>query len=40
MMAEESDDDWGERVPLPTFPLEVIEDIINNRPLELLWPEA
>lgn len=32
--------DWGERVTLPTFPLDVIEDIIANRPLELLWPEG
>ena len=31
--------DWGPDVKLPRFPDEVIEDIINNRPLELIWDE-
>ncbi|MFN0044628.1 MAG: amidohydrolase family protein [Alphaproteobacteria bacterium] len=32
--------DWGPGVALPPFPPEIIEDIIANRPLELLWPEG
>jgi predicted TIM-barrel fold metal-dependent hydrolase len=32
--------DWGEGVSMPKFPEEVIEDIINNRPFEMLWPEG
>lgn len=32
--------DWGPGVTLPRFPEEVIEDIINNRPLSLIWPEG
>jgi hypothetical protein len=32
--------DWGENVTMPKFPTDVIEDIITNRPLELLWPEG
>lgn len=32
--------DWGEGVTLPKFPREVIEDIVTNRPLDLLWPEG
>ena len=32
--------DWGEGVTLPKFPPEIIEDIVENRPLELLWPEG
>jgi predicted TIM-barrel fold metal-dependent hydrolase len=32
--------DWGEGVRMPKFPEEVIEDIINNRPFEMLWPEG
>ncbi len=31
--------DWGEKVTLPRFPEEIIEDIIENRPFELVWPE-
>jgi hypothetical protein len=29
--------DWGPDVKLPRFPDEVIEDIIGNRPIELVW---
>ena len=29
--------DWGPDVRLPKFPDEVIEDIITNRPLSLVW---
>jgi predicted TIM-barrel fold metal-dependent hydrolase len=32
--------DWGEGVTLPRIPDEVIEDIVYNRPLELIWPEG
>ncbi len=32
--------DWGPDASMPRFPDEVIEDIITNRPLELLWPEG
>ncbi|MGE3371493.1 MAG: amidohydrolase family protein [Rhizobiaceae bacterium] len=31
--------DWGPDVRLPRIPNELIEDIITNRPLELVWPE-
>ena len=31
---------WGEGVSMPKFPAETIEDIINNRPLELIWPKG
>ena len=31
---------WGEGVTMPRFPDEVIEDIIFNRPLELIWPDG
>lgn len=29
--------DWGEGVTMPRIPDELIEDIISNRPLELVW---
>lgn len=32
--------DWGEGVTLPKIPEELIEDIIHNRPFELVWPEG
>ena len=32
--------DWGEGVTLPRFPDEIIEDILHNRPLELIWPDG
>ncbi|MGE3870617.1 MAG: amidohydrolase family protein [Pseudorhodoplanes sp.] len=32
--------DWGPGASMPKFPDEAIEDIINNRPIELLWPEG
>lgn len=32
--------DWGDGVTLPKVPAEVIEDIVENRPLELIWPEG
>jgi len=32
--------DWGDGVKMPVFPAEIIEDIIQNRPFELLWPEG
>ncbi|MGF7160602.1 hypothetical protein FHS85_002233 [Rhodoligotrophos appendicifer] len=32
--------DWKGKAMLPEFPPEIIEDIINNRPLELIWPEG
>jgi predicted TIM-barrel fold metal-dependent hydrolase len=32
--------DWGPGVAMPKFPPEVIEDIIDNRPLDLIWPEG
>lgn len=32
--------DWGEGVTMPRFPDEIIEDIIFNRPLELIWPDG
>jgi predicted TIM-barrel fold metal-dependent hydrolase len=32
--------DWGQGVTLPKFPPEIIEDIVENRPIELLWPEG
>jgi predicted TIM-barrel fold metal-dependent hydrolase len=32
--------DWEDGVKLPIFPQETIEDIINNRPLELIWPNG
>lgn len=32
--------DWGPDVKLPKFPEEVIEDIINNRPIELIWEDG
>ncbi|MEM7425457.1 MAG: amidohydrolase family protein [Pseudomonadota bacterium] len=32
--------DWGDGVSMPRFPDEVIEDIITNRPLELIWPDG
>lgn len=31
--------DWGPEVRLPRFPDELIEDIINNRPLSLVWQD-
>jgi hypothetical protein len=31
---------WGEGVTMPKFPPEIIEDIIENRPFEMLWPEG
>ena len=31
--------DWGPDVKLPRFPDEAIEDILFNRPLEMVWPE-
>ncbi|MEM7124485.1 MAG: amidohydrolase family protein [Pseudomonadota bacterium] len=31
--------DWGEDVTLPRFPDEIIEDIISNRPFNLIWPD-
>jgi predicted TIM-barrel fold metal-dependent hydrolase len=31
--------DWGEEVSMPKFPPAIVEDIIENRSLELLWPE-
>lgn len=31
---------WGPDVKLPKFPEEIIEDIINNRPLELVWEDG
>jgi predicted TIM-barrel fold metal-dependent hydrolase len=30
--------DWGEGVTLPRVPDSLIDDIVHNRPLELLWP--
>jgi predicted TIM-barrel fold metal-dependent hydrolase len=30
--------DWGPGVSMPEFPPEIIEDIVTNRPLSLLWP--
>lgn len=32
--------DWGPEVRMPRFPDEVIEDIINNRPLTLVWEDG
>lgn len=32
--------DWGEEVTMPKFPPEIIEDILFNRPLELIWPDG
>jgi len=32
--------DWGAGVTLPRFPDEIIEDIIENRPFNLIWPDA
>lgn len=32
--------DWGPGVALPKFPEEIIEDIINNRPVELVWEDG
>jgi hypothetical protein len=32
--------DWGEDVTLPRIPADVIEDIVNNRPFELIWPDG
>ena len=32
--------DWGEGITMPRFPDEIIEDIIFNRPLELIWPDG
>jgi len=32
--------DWDVGVTLPKFPPEIIEDIIQNRPIELLWPDS
>jgi predicted TIM-barrel fold metal-dependent hydrolase len=32
--------DWEDGVRLPRFPEEAIEDIINNRPLNLIWADA
>lgn len=32
--------DWGEGVTLPKFPPDIIEDILMNRPFELIWPEG
>jgi hypothetical protein len=30
--------DWGEGVTLPRVPDSLIDDIVHNRPLEVLWP--
>jgi predicted TIM-barrel fold metal-dependent hydrolase len=32
--------EWGSTVTLPKIPGEIIEDIIHNRPFELIWPEG
>jgi uncharacterized protein len=32
--------DWGPDVKLPKIPNEIIEDIINNRPIELVWTDG
>lgn len=32
--------DWGEDVRLPPIPEAVIDDILYNRPFDLLWPEG
>jgi predicted TIM-barrel fold metal-dependent hydrolase len=32
--------DWGEPVSLPRIPDELIDDILYNRPFELLWPDG
>jgi predicted TIM-barrel fold metal-dependent hydrolase len=32
--------DWGPDVKLPVFPNEIIEQIINDRPLTLVWEEG
>lgn len=32
--------DWGEGVTLPKIPESLIEDIIHNRPFELIWPDG
>lgn len=32
--------DWGEGVALPKIPAETIEGIINDRPLDLIWPNG
>lgn len=32
--------DWGDDVKLPRFPGEIIEDIIYNRPIELVWEDG
>jgi predicted TIM-barrel fold metal-dependent hydrolase len=32
--------DWGHDVTLPRIPSEVIEDVVNNRPFELIWPDG
>ena len=32
--------DWGDDVSLPRFPDEIIDDILFNRPLELIWPDG
>jgi len=31
--------DWGTGVALPKIPAELIENIIHNRPLSLIWPD-
>lgn len=31
--------DWGPDVSMPKIPTKVIESIINNRPLQLIWPD-
>ena len=31
---------WGEGVSMPKIPEELIEDIINNRPIELVWKDG
>lgn len=32
--------DWGEGVTMPRIPEELIGDIINNRPIELVWEDG
>jgi hypothetical protein len=32
--------DWGEGVSMPRIPDSLIDDIVYNRPLELLWPDG
>ncbi|MGD9741113.1 MAG: amidohydrolase family protein [Dongiaceae bacterium] len=32
--------DWGEGVTMPRIPDSLIDDIVYNRPLELLWPDG